>query len=148
MMPSPKGVNGDDVDFESTWTTLASAFTDIHLQNASKLSYEELYRFAYRLVLKKQGEKLYDNVKTFESMWLRDQVRPEILSKISPSLQSGPVDGVVTGASATANERRTAGEKFLNELKSAWAKHVVCINMLADVLMYMVGISPNIVFAL
>lgn len=138
-MPHHKGVNGDDVDFDSTWRTLELAFKDIHEQNASKLSYEELYRFAYRLVLKKQGEKLYDNVKAFESARLRTTVLQGILKKISPALHLEPQDGVAAGAVASANERRESGRIFLGELKEAWSKHVVCMNMLADVLMYMVG---------
>ncbi|KAF2102110.1 cullin-3 [Rhizodiscina lignyota] len=132
-----QGINGDDVDFESVWKTLDTAFTQIHDHNASSLSYEELYRFAYRLVLKKQGEKLYDKVKAFESTWLREKIRPQILGKLSPSLQSAPQDGVGAGAAATTNERREAGEKFLREVKDSWQNHVVCMNMLADVLMYM-----------
>ena len=51
-----QGLVGDDIDFENTWATIASAFTEIHTKNASKLSYEELYRHAYRVVLKKKGE--------------------------------------------------------------------------------------------
>ena len=37
------------------------------------------------------------------------------------------------------NERRVAGEKFLQALRSAWDDHQVCMGMITDVLMYMVG---------
>jgi cullin 3 len=139
-MSNTKGVNGEEVDFDSTWNVLETAFTDIHKQNASSLSYEELYRFAYRLVLKKQGEKLYENVKTFEAGWLQTKVLPRILSHLSTALQSGQQDGSAVGIGAGANERRDAGEKFLVSLKSSWNEHVLAMNMLADVLMYMVRI--------
>jgi cullin 3 len=41
------------------------------------------------------------------------------------------------------NERRVAGEKFLKGLKQSWGDHQVCMSMLADVLMYMVRLSPQ-----
>ena len=48
--------NSDAVDFDSMWDVLASSLREIHTKNASKLSFEELYRNAYKLVLKKRGE--------------------------------------------------------------------------------------------
>ena len=45
------------------WNTLKDAIQKIYAQKASQLSYEELYRTAYNLVLHKHGEMLYDNVK-------------------------------------------------------------------------------------
>ncbi len=136
-MSCHQGITSDDVDYNTTWNTLKDAFTKIHEKEASNLSYEELYRFAYRLVLKKQGERLYDNVKSFEAEWLQEKVQPQIISKISSTLQSQ--DGGVAGAAASANERREAGERFLTTLRASWNDHVTAMNMLADVLMYMVG---------
>ena len=137
-MPHRQGINSDDVDYNTTWNTLKEAFTKIHRKEASNLSYEELYRFAYRLVLKKQGEKLYDNVKSFEAEWLQTEVRPSILAKITSTLQSQ--DGGGASATASANDRREAGERFLTTLRASWNDHVTAMNMMADVLMYMVGI--------
>ncbi len=45
------------------WETLKDAIYKIHSKQASILSYEELYRTAYNLVLHKHGEMLYNNVK-------------------------------------------------------------------------------------
>jgi len=45
------------------WNTIRDAIVKIYAQKASSLSYEELYRTAYNLVLHKHGEMLYDNVK-------------------------------------------------------------------------------------
>lgn len=47
---------------------LKEALRDIHNKNCSRLSFEELYRAAYKIVLKKKGEILYDRVKTFEEL--------------------------------------------------------------------------------
>lgn len=129
-----QGLNGDDVDFESTWKTLASSFREIHTKNASKLSYEELYRHAYRIVLKKKGEVLYKRVTDFEREWLSQEVCARIQGLLSSSLVSNSEAGL---AGTTNNERRVAGEKFLKGLRQAWQDHQLCMNMLADVLMYM-----------
>jgi cullin 3 len=45
------------------WTTIKEAIHKIYQQQASSLSYEELYRTAYSLVLHKHGELLYSGVK-------------------------------------------------------------------------------------
>ena len=58
IMAGAQGLNGADVDFEVTWQTLEKAFTEIHTKNASVLSFEELYRAAYKIVLKKKGQDL------------------------------------------------------------------------------------------
>ena len=130
-----QGLHGDEIDFENTWATIEAAFREIHTKNASKLSYEELYRHAYRIVLKKKGEDLSRNVHDFERKWLSSEVRDAIQQLLSPNLL---VDAQSLGGT-TANERRVAGEKFLKGLKQAWGDHQVCMSMLADVLMYMVS---------
>ncbi|KAF2108290.1 Cullin [Lophiotrema nucula] len=134
IRPPRRSLQGDsDIDFENTWGTIASAFREIHTKNASRLSYEELYRHAYRIVLKKKGEELYKRVKEFEHEWLSNEVRGSIQALFSPNLLA---DTQSLGGTTT-NERRVAGEKFLRGLKQAWGDHQVCMSMLADVLMYM-----------
>ncbi|KAJ0472788.1 putative cullin protein, neddylation [Helianthus annuus] len=44
---------------DKTWRLLEHAIDEIYNQNASGLSFEELYRCAYNMVLHKYGEKLY-----------------------------------------------------------------------------------------
>ncbi|KAH7091278.1 Cullin [Paraphoma chrysanthemicola] len=132
MRPT-QGLHGDEVDFENTWATIEAAFREIHTKNASKLSYEELYRHAYRIVLKKKGELLYNRVIDFERSWLAVEVRASIQQLLSPNLLADAQGAGVT----SPTERRVAGEKFLKGLKQAWGDHQVCMSMLADVLMYM-----------
>lgn len=124
-----------EVDFERDWKSLSNSLREIHTKNASKLSFEELYRNAYKLVLKKKGEPLYNRVKDFEQDWLAHEVRPRILDDLPPSLLAA-----YNGTQLTVNERRVAGEKLLRSLKSAWEDHNLCMNMTTDVLMYMVSI--------
>ena len=125
----------DAVDFDAMWEVLASSFREIHTKNASKLSFEELYRHAYKLVLKKRGETLYIRVKEFEEEWLSNEVQPKIIEELSQPLLT--TSG--TRSTTTANEKRVAGEKLLRALKQAWEDHNLCMNMTTDVLMYMVG---------
>ena len=133
-MPSIKGLTKDDVDFDSTWHILATAFQEIHSKNASQLSFEELFRNAYKLVLKKKAEDLYDKVVGFEQTWLRDHVRVQIVNLITPTILL-EVSGEATDAQA--NERRIAGERFMKALNNAFADQQLCMGMITDVLMYM-----------
>ncbi|SLM36016.1 Winged helix-turn-helix DNA-binding domain [Lasallia pustulata] len=128
------GNSNDAIDFDTKWAVLASSLREIHTKNASMLSFEELYRNAYQLVLKKRGESLYERVKEFEEAWLKLEVRPRILAVISSALlvgNRGPT------AMTTTDEKRVAGERLLKALKQAWEDHNICMNMTTDVLMYM-----------
>ena len=118
------------------WDVLASSLREIHTKNASKLSFEELYRNAYKLVLKKRGETLYMRVKEFEEDWLANEVQPRIIEELSQTLLLATPG---TRNIATANEKKVAGEKLLRALKQAWEDHNLCMNMTTDVLMYMVS---------
>ncbi|KAK0850686.1 hypothetical protein LTR03_004427 [Friedmanniomyces endolithicus] len=97
-------------DFHTTWGILETAFREIHTKNASALSFEELYRNAYKIVLKKKGEELYNRVAHFEEQWLGTNVRSGIVKTLSAPLML--TDGAGRTL-ATTNERREAGEKFL-----------------------------------
>lgn len=132
---APQALNSEDVNFEAVWATLASSFREIHTKNASSLSFEELYRSAYVMVLKKKGELLYNRVQDFIREWLSRHVLPQVRYLLAGNLL---VDAQL-GLGATANERRIIGERFLKGLKQAWQDHQVCMRMLTDVLMYMVS---------
>ncbi|KAM3413758.1 hypothetical protein BST61_g10443 [Cercospora zeina] len=134
IRPPRRTLHGTDVDFETTWKTLERAFTEIHEKNASALSFEELYRNAYKIVLKKKGDELYNKVAQFEQIWLNDAVRPKIVNLLTAPLQ---LTDDLGRSLATTAERRVAGERFLLALKSSWEDHQVCMGMLTDVLMYM-----------
>lgn len=111
---------------------LESAFLEIHTKNASNLSFETLYRSAYKLVLKKQGEALYNKVAGFETKWLSEEVRKKVVATLSQQLVDG--DGLVA---AGVIQRRTAEERFLRELRQVWQDHQTAMSMLTDVMMYM-----------
>ncbi|OAA74039.1 cullin-3 [Cordyceps fumosorosea ARSEF 2679] len=111
---------------------LKEALRDIHNKSCGRLSFEELYRAAYKIVLKKKGDVLYDRVKEFEEQWFNDNVIP----KIRALFTSGLVN-IGKGSSTSANERRQTGERFLKGLRDTWEDHNVSMNMTADILMYL-----------
>ncbi|TVY27906.1 Cullin-3-B [Lachnellula hyalina] len=127
-------IGSGDGEFDAMWAILREALKEIHEKNASKLSFEQLYRASYKIVLKKQGDKLYDKVKEFEEQWFGQEVMTAIGSLITPNLVKITL-GVVAGT--TANERRLLGEIFLTGLRSSWQDHITVMNMTTDVLMYM-----------
>ena len=114
---------------------LSSSLKEIHTKNASALSFEELYRNAYRIVLQSQGEELHNRVKDLEREWLENHVQKRVAASVTPILllAQDPVD-----AQDQSTERRGAGEIFLGLLKKAWEDHQLCMGMITDVLMYMV----------
>lgn len=53
----------DEKYVESIWSLLKNAIQEIQKKNNSGLSFEELYRNAYTMVLHKHGERLYTGLK-------------------------------------------------------------------------------------
>jgi cullin 3 len=74
------------------------------------LSYEELYRTAYQMVLHKHGEMLYDNVK---------KTTAEMLQPIAQKLINMP------------------DEDLLQEITSVWHLEKNVIHKISDILLYM-----------
>ncbi|BAU01230.1 hypothetical protein LR48_Vigan10g255800 [Vigna angularis] len=95
---------------EKTWKVLEHAIHEIYNHNASGLSFEELYRNAYNMVLHKFGEKLYTGLVTTMTAHLKE---------ISQSIESAQ------------------GEIFLDELNRKWVDHNKALQMIRDILMYM-----------
>jgi cullin 3 len=118
---------------------LETSFTEIHNKNASTLSFEALFRSAYKLVLKKRHEDLHNKVQDFERAWLRGTVREKIINIVAPSILTwdhGPA------SDPQANERRQASERYMTAIKDAYQDHHMCMNMITDVLMYLVSAPP------
>ena len=60
---APRPVNQTtETFFSSAWILLRQAIQQIYEKKSSVLSYEELYRSAYKIVLNRHGELLYENV--------------------------------------------------------------------------------------
>jgi cullin 3 len=95
---------------EKTWKILEHAIHEIYNHNASGLSFEELYRNAYNMVLHKYGEKLYSGLVTTMTGHLRE------MAKTIEAAQ---------------------GSLFLEGLNRKWVDHNKALQMIRDILMYM-----------
>jgi len=93
-----------------TWKLLRTSIEHIHRKNASGLSFEELYRNAYTMVLHKHGDYLYNGVKT--------TVREHL---------EGVCKRIVD----------TPDAEFVSALLAAWKEHKTSQLMIRDILMYM-----------
>ncbi|XP_072936614.1 cullin-3-B isoform X1 [Epargyreus clarus] len=101
----------DEKYVESIWSLLKNAIQEIQKKNNSGLSFEELYRNAYTMVLHKHGERLYTGLKEVVTHHLETKVREDVLN----SLYNG----------------------FLQTLNNAWTDHQTSMVMIRDILMYM-----------
>jgi Cullin, a subunit of E3 ubiquitin ligase len=127
-------VSRDTADFDVCWETLRNAITDIHNKNSSQLSFESLYRASYKIVIKKQGQRLYEKVKELEEEWFRVNVLPRVAELVNNNLLSV---ALVRMPGRSNNERREMGEKVLRGIHREWEDHNVSMNMVADILMYL-----------
>lgn len=69
----------DEKYVESIWSLLKNAIQEIQKKNNSGLSFEELYRNAYTMVLHKHGERLYTGLKEVVTHHLETKVSGKIL---------------------------------------------------------------------
>lgn len=110
------------------------ALTDIHNRDAGRLSFEQLYRASYKIVVKRRGIELYEKVGAFETQWFNDHVIPPIYELMSGKLVSLAL-GELPGT--TSNERREMGEEFIKGIRDSWERHVSAMGMITDILMYL-----------
>lgn len=105
----------NEVDFEESWSVLADAIAEIQNKNASRLSFEELYRKSYNLVLRKYGKQLYDSVSQLVGshlLTIKDRINAQLAD-------NGNVHTI------------------LKEVSDQWADHLLSMRMVSDVLMYL-----------
>jgi len=101
----------DEKYVENIWNLLKEAIQEIQRKNNSGLSFEELYRNAYTMVLHKHGERLYSGLKEVVTNHLESKVRGDVLAALN--------------------------NNFLQTLNAAWNDHQTSMVMIRDILMYM-----------
>lgn len=117
----------DQTSAMAAFSSLSTAIDEIHSRNASLLSFEELYRNAYNLVLHKHGGLLYDGV--------ADRLGWH-LEKSAESLVSMAA-GLDTTSSSSEENEINASIAFLSALSSTWKEHRITMVMVRDIFMYM-----------
>lgn len=101
----------DEKFVDNTWAMLKNAIQEIHKKNNSCLSFEELYRNAYTMILLKHGERLYNGMKDTVAAHLETKVREDVLNSLN--------------------------NNFLQTLDECWRDHQTSMVMIRDILMYM-----------
>jgi len=76
----------DEKYVNSIWALLKNAIQEIQKKNNSGLSFEELYRNAYTMVLHKHGEKLYTGLREVVTEHLVNKVCLKIFGNFSLKL--------------------------------------------------------------
>lgn len=113
----------DNQQGQRIWNLLSNAITEIYSRNASDLSFEELYRNAYNLVLHRHGTLLYNGINAKISSQLDGMIE---------RLQSSGTDNTDSSNAATGTTT-----VLLKEMADTWGEHRLCMIMIRDILMYM-----------
>ena len=106
----------DDAQFSvgvslRSWDLIRAAISQIYLRNANSLSFEELYRAAYTLVLNKHGMRLYAGI--------QDLVASHLSSSASKLL--------------VIDDQAEFMRTFLHQ----WEHHRMVLRLICDIVMYM-----------
>ncbi|KAJ6494801.1 Cullin-domain-containing protein [Mycena vitilis] len=120
----PPRKHGPDVSIEKTWADLANNIREIQNHNAPNLSFEENHRFAYNMVLHKQGEMLYKGV----NQLVAENLDHLATTQVVPTFPSGSSDQTVQSQEA---------EMLLKALRSIWDDHTSNMVRLGQILKYM-----------
>ncbi|CAJ0574448.1 unnamed protein product, partial [Mesorhabditis spiculigera] len=98
----------DEKFIEQIWERLRSSIREIQNKRSNGLSFEELYRNAYNMVLHKNGQKLYQGLREVIVEHLRVVVREPFASTST----------------------------VLKGMRAAWHEHLTAMKMIRDILMY------------
>ncbi|CAN8075215.1 unnamed protein product [Agarophyton chilense] len=106
----PQPVQLDPHFPEKTWQTLEHAINEINKRNISNLSFEQLYRYSYNMVLHKHGDYLYNGL---------TRLQTDHLNSVADII------------------KRTEPPAFLAEIKRQWTWFEISLSHVREVLMYM-----------
>lgn len=142
-----------DTPQSDTFDKLARAVGEIQNQNASRLSFEEHYRYSYQLVLHKQGDLLYDGITNLVAKHLQQEAKNRIepafptVHLVAFEAASGSHTAMPTLDDDSMDKQATAqeGEKFLGSIKGVWDDHIACMSKLKDLLKYMVSVFSGLI---
>ncbi|KAK6519855.1 Cullin-3 [Arthrobotrys conoides] len=127
-----RGLANENMRFEDSWALLSEALQQIYERDASNLSFEELYRTAYKMVLKKHGDPLYNSVNEL----VKTRLQRVTTTQLKPARPSFAL-------TSSALERRESGNRFLAAVKQSWEDHQLCLGMITDILMYLDRVFCN-----
>ncbi|KAK4517733.1 ATP synthase d subunit [Mucor velutinosus] len=110
-------------EYEEGFDILSNAITVIFQKQARELSYELLYRTAYKLTIRQFGERLYHDV----AKVIADYLETTAEQAIVPAFTNTSVE------TSTADE----GASFLKTVKKVWDDFKAAIDLILQVLYYL-----------
>lgn len=125
IRPPRKSGSKTEVNPEESWKLLSTAIHDIQNKNASKWSFEQLYRIAYNLVISKNGKFLYQHV------------RDEIVDHLEKNVRGIIEELLITQHSNEQEIDKFEAAKIINSFNSIWDDHLISIWLISQVVMYM-----------
>ncbi|RCH98771.1 cullin-3 [Rhizopus azygosporus] len=119
----PKRAPGIDQtqEYEEGFEILSNAIMVIFQKQARELSYELLYRTAYKLTMRQFGEKLYHDVEKV----------------IADHLEKTAQETIVPAFVHTKTDTADAGASFLKTIKRVWDDYTTAIELILQVLTYL-----------
>lgn len=136
----------DEKYVQSIWIRLKTAIQEIQKKNNSGLSFEELYRNAYTMVLHKYGERLYNGLRDVVKDHLVNKVNTKILllTNIIPQRTNLTIN--FFSQQVRKDVLDALNNSFLQTLNQSWNDHQTSMTMIRDILMYMVIRTKAICF--
>lgn len=128
---------GPDFNPKKTWAVLEKNIVEIMNHNAMNLSFEENHRYAYNMVLFKEGKMLYDGVARLVKENLLKLAERDVQPKF-------PTQNTVRDR----EQRKGENEELLKAVKDVWDDHKSTMYRLGQILKYMASswgdhISPS-----
>lgn len=133
----------DEKYVANIWDLLKNAIQEIQKKNNSGLSFEELYRNAYTMVLHKYGEKLYNGLREVVTDHLTNKVKYSFSKFFNSNFYSILTEISCFNCNLLPQVRvdvlAALNNNFLQALDNAWNDHQTSMVMIRDILMYMVN---------
>ncbi|KAJ1974429.1 hypothetical protein H4R34_004721 [Dimargaris verticillata] len=143
----PKSRNSVQNAVQEGWQRLARAIQEIYRRNASQLSYEEVYRSAYTMVVHGKGEQLYQGVQDLIAEHLESRIKSQLLGSNAAG-STAPTESALPSNTSSipgaAPSTPAATSNILLVIEDIWTEHLTCLLLIKDILMYMDRIyCPN-----
>ncbi|KAG0673473.1 Cullin-3 [Pichia californica] len=131
----PRKAGSNIIDPNESWKLLEVAIHDIQSKNASKWSFEQLYRLAYNLVLSKNAPYLYNHVHDEIVKHLEINVRTKLENIILEKYNNSNLNDNIS--TETNNINKSDAADVLKLFNTLWDDHLICIWLISQVVMYM-----------
>ncbi|KAJ1971526.1 hypothetical protein H4R35_005211 [Dimargaris xerosporica] len=140
----PKSRSSVQNAVQEGWQRLARAIQEIYRRNASQLSYEEVYRSAYTMVVHGKGEQLYQGIQGLIAEHLESRIKSQLLGHTPTIPMEMALPSATSSLPKASLSTPAAISHILLAIEDIWTEHLTCLLLFKDILMYMDRIyCPN-----